>query len=301
MAITTWAATTGDWDDSKFDQAWNGPAISPAVGSLTASGTAPTLKVAYSISPGKGDIELIQSYEWNQLTATWDTVIGDWSSGPVPHVAIGTSISPAKADITLTGKTPDQGIVYTFPIANADLTLTGKVPQLSDGTIISPDKGDLEVLNSYTWNNYGGTWANAFTNWNDDAFAPTAIEEGKNQPAAGELTLTGQVPTSSENKKISISKGDLTLTGYAPSNAGISHFMNPGKADLTGLKGTLGAWNDSSDTWATISGDWLTGESVPAVGIEYNFSVDEGDLTLNSYLPVMRTRDPTYVATIIIT
>ena len=25
MAISTWAATTGDWDDAKFSQPWDGP------------------------------------------------------------------------------------------------------------------------------------------------------------------------------------------------------------------------------------------------------------------------------------
>ena len=34
MSISTWAATTGDWDDAKFSRAWNGPYINPAVGSL---------------------------------------------------------------------------------------------------------------------------------------------------------------------------------------------------------------------------------------------------------------------------
>jgi len=48
--ISTWAATTGAWEDSKFDRAWNGPFISPDEADLTLSTTAPTVGVA--MSPG---------------------------------------------------------------------------------------------------------------------------------------------------------------------------------------------------------------------------------------------------------
>ena len=302
MAITTWAATTGDWDDSKFSRAWDGPNIAPAVGSLSLSTTAPTLKIEYTISPAKADVVLIQSYEWNQLTATWDTVIGDWSSGPVPQVAIGTSISPEEADLTLTGHAPAQGIVYTFPVDNADLTVTGNIPLAGIGTTISPDKGDLEVLNSHTWDNYGGTWANATTNWNDDSFAPDAVETGKNQPDKADLTLTAYAPTKTESIGFPIPNGDLTLTGYAPP-FGTSHFRSPANADLTGLGSTAGNWDDSTDTWATISGNWGTGELAPTVGVTYTFSIDEADdLTIlpkdGPAWPLVK--DPNYISQIIL-
>jgi len=210
MAITTWAATTGDWDDSKFSRAWDGPNIVPAVGSLSLSATAASLTLVHNISPEKGDIEVIQSYEWNQLTTTWATTLGTWESGPVPSVVVGTVITPDKADLSLSTVAPTQGIIYTFPIT----------------------------------------------------------------------------------------KGDLTLTGYAPA-FGQSHFMSPANADLTGL-GTRGPWNDSSDTWATISGNWLTGELTPAAGITYTFPIDEGDVTLSGYSPVKIKKDPTYLANVIV-
>jgi len=298
MAITTWAATTGDWDDSKFDRAWDGPNIAPAVGSLSLSTTAPAFKIEYTISPAKADVVLIQSYEWNQFTEDWQDVIGDWSSGPVPHVAIGEADAPAKADLTLTGHAPAQGIVYTFPIGKGDLTVTGKIPQLADGTIISPDKGDLEVLNSHTWNNYGGTWATATTNWNDDSFAPDAVETAKNQPAVGELTLTPHAPTRTESIGFPIPKGDLTLTGYAPRNAGISHSRSPDKADITGLSSAT--WDNYGGTWAESSDNWGVGTLSPTVGITYTFPIDEADLTLSGYGPVRVIKDPTHISTIIV-
>ena len=211
MAITTWAATTGDWDDSKFSRAWDGPNIAPAVGSLSLSTTAASLTLGHNISPEKGDIQTIQSYEWNQLTTTWVTTLGTWESGPVPSVVVGIVISPSEADLSLSSYAPAQGIVYTFPIA----------------------------------------------------------------------------------------KGDLTATGYAPA-FGQSHFMSPANADLTGL-GTRGAWNDSSDTWATISGNWLTGELTPTAGVTYIFPIDEAEtLTLDGYGPVKIKKDPTYLANIIV-
>jgi hypothetical protein len=45
MSITTWAATTGDWDDAKFSQAWNGPVALPAKADLTLSSSAPAAGV----------------------------------------------------------------------------------------------------------------------------------------------------------------------------------------------------------------------------------------------------------------
>ena len=112
MAITTWAATTGDWDDSKFDRGWDGPSISPAVGSLSLSSTAPSVTLEINLSVGNADLELIQSYEWNQFTESWQDVIGDWSSGPVPHVAVSDPRNPEKADLTLSGSIPRSGIDY---------------------------------------------------------------------------------------------------------------------------------------------------------------------------------------------
>ena len=299
MAITTWAATTGDWDDSKFDRAWDGPNIAPAVSSLTLSSTAPGGGASYFISVGNASLEIIQSYEWDQMgAATWNDTTYSWNTGPSPNVNIGTGISPAKGDLTLTGQAPAQGIVYTFPVANADLTVTGKIPEAADGTIISPDKGDLEVLNSHTWNNYGGTWAAATTNWNDDSFAPDAVETAKNQPAVGELTLTPHAPRRTESIGFPIPKGDLTLTGYAPP-FGASHFRSPAKAALTGLSSST--WDNYGGTWAAASDSWGVGTLSPEVGITYTFPIDEGDITLSGYSPVKVKKDPTYIADIIAT
>jgi hypothetical protein len=119
-------------------------------------------------------------------------------------------------------------------------------------------------------------------------------------PAKADLSLATYAPASGIIYTFPVAKGDLTATSYAPA-FGTSHFITPSKGDITGLKGTAGTWNDSSDTWATISGTWLTGELIPTVGITYTFSIDEGDLTVSGYKPGKVTKDPSYLATIIIT
>jgi len=277
MAITTWAATTGDWDDSKFDRAWDGPSISPAVGSLTASGTVPTFKISYSISPGKADIELIQSYEWDQLTTSWVDTPGTWTSGPVPSVAISDPRTPAKADLSLVTYAPAQGIIYSFPVDKGDLALTGKIPFAGEGITISPDKGDIEIVQTYSWENYGGTWANSVTDWEYVPGVPDAVEEGKNQPAVAELTLTGQVPTAAESIGFPVGKGDLTLSSASPPH-GISHVRSPANASLTGLGTT--SWADTSGDWNSSSDTWGEGTLSPIFGVTYKFPIDSGDMLL---------------------
>ena len=44
MAITSWIAAGGDWEDPQYERAWDGPAISPAKGDLTLSSSIPTRK-----------------------------------------------------------------------------------------------------------------------------------------------------------------------------------------------------------------------------------------------------------------
>ena len=70
MSISTWAATTGDWDDAKFSRAWNGPYINPAVGSLALTGHAPSDSTNFNIAVGNASLELVQTYDWENVTGT---------------------------------------------------------------------------------------------------------------------------------------------------------------------------------------------------------------------------------------
>jgi hypothetical protein len=188
MSISTWAATTGDWDDAKFSRAWNGPYINPAVGSLALSASIP----------------------------------------------ISTS-----------------GIKRTP--ANGSLAFTGQVPISATGYFISVDNGTL--------------------------------------------TLSTEKPV---NPALYVPSGALTLTGQVPvSKSGI--MISPAKGDLTGL--SLGTtWDESTSTWATVSGNWDTGTLPPSAGITYTFTIDSaGDLVLTPYDPEFPiVADPTFIPSIFI-
>ena len=188
MSISTWAATTENWDDSKFSRAWAGPFINPAVGSLALSASVP----------------------------------------------ISTS-----------------GIMRA--VGNASLALTGQVPISTTGYYISVDNVTLTL--------------SAEKPVNPALYVP-----------AGALTLTGQVP---------VSKSGIIIS--------------PAKGDLTGL--SLGQyWDESSSTWATISGNWDTGTLPPSAGITYIFTIDSaGNLVLTPYDPEWPlVRDPKFIPSIFI-
>ena len=56
MSISTWAATSGDWDDAKFSRAWAGPFINPAVASLALSASIPISTSGIMRTPANGSL-----------------------------------------------------------------------------------------------------------------------------------------------------------------------------------------------------------------------------------------------------
>ena len=298
MSITTWAATTGDWDDSKFSRAWDGPGMSPAKGDLTLSSSIPTFGQEFFISPGVANLELLQSYEWDQLTTSWIATPGTWSSGPVPQVAVGSSVSPDKADLTFTAYSPESGIMYDFRIDASTLTLTGVLPAAGEGFTISPDNATLTILQTYSWDNYGGTWAASSDDWDVVPFVPTAIETGQNQPDAGSLTLTGIAPSRTIQQLWYVPSASLALTGFVPADMTGYNFI-PDAASLTGFGTT--SWEDTTGTWASSSDTWGEGTLTPIVGVTYIFVIDpQGNLVFTPYEPGWPlVSDPTYISEII--
>jgi len=299
MAITTWAATTGDWDDAKFSRAWDGPGMSPDKVDLTLSGSVPVSGQEFFISPGVANLELLQSYEWDQLTTSWIATPGTWDSGPVPQVAVGTGISPDKADLTFTAYSPASGIMYDFRITAPTLTLTGQLPVDGEGFTISPDNATLTILQSYTWDNYGGTWAASSDDWDVVPFVPSAVETGKNEPDAGSLTLTGVAPSRTIQQLWYIPSASLALTGFVPKDI-TGHNFIPDNADLTGLGTT--SWADFSGDWASTSDTWGEGTLFPTVGVTYTFTIDSsGNLVFTPYEPQWPyVGQPKYIPEIII-
>ena len=299
MAITSWTASGGDWNDAQYQRAWDGPAISPAKGDITLSSSAPSGGLEFFISPGVANLEIVQSYEWDQLTSSWVDSTGDWSTGPVPQMAVGTDTSVDKADLTFTAYAPETGIFYKFVITASTLTLTGKVPANGEGFVISPDNASIEIVQTYSWANYGGTWANSSDNWNVAPFVPTAVETGQNQPDAGSLTLSGSVPDWNLSQLWYVPSGSMALTGFLPLST-TGHIFTPDKADLTGLGTT--SWADTSGDWASSSDKWGAGTLTPIAGVTYTFTIDSsGNLVFTPYesgWPLVR--DPKYIAEIII-
>jgi len=299
MAITTWTAAGGDWEDPQYERAWDGPAISPAKGDLTLSTVLPTFKREFFISPDVANLEIVQSYEWDQLTSSWVNSTGDWSSGPVPQMAVGTNTSVDKADLTFTAYSPDIGRMYNFVITASTLTLTGKVPANGEGFVISPDNASIEIVQTYSWANYGGTWAASSDNWDNANFIPTAVETGQNQPDAGSLTLTGSSPDFRLSQLWYVPSGSLALTGFVPTEVA-GHIFTPDAANLTGLGPT--SWADTSGNWVSSSDIWGTGTLSPTAGVTYTFTIDSsGNLVFTPYEPQWPyVGDPNYIAEIII-
>ena len=278
MSISTWAATTGDWDDSKFSRAWNGPYISPAKGDLTTSLFAPGYGISYGFPVAKGDLTL---------------------TGSVPVLAEHLPDQPDKATLTFTAYSPIAGITYTFNVTASTLTLTGYAPVDGRGFVISPENASIEIVQTYNWNNYGGTWAASSDNWDVIPFVPDAVETGQNQPDAGSLAFTGIAPSRTIQKLWYVPSGSMTITGLAPVlKAG--HIITPDSVELTGLGTT--SWADTSGTWASSSATWGTGTLTPEVGVTYIFTIDSaGNLVFIPYeIEWPYIRDPNYIAEVII-
>jgi len=299
MSITSWTAAGGDWNDAQYQRAWDGPAISPTKGDLTLSSSVPSFGQEFFASPGVANLEIVQSYEWDQLTSSWVDSTGDWNSGPTPQMAVGTTVSVDKANLTFTAYAPDTGIFYKFVITAPTLTLTGYAPIDGTGFVISPDNASIEIVQTYSWDNYGGTWAASSDDWDVAPFVPSAVETGQNQPDAGSLTLTGSVPDFNLAQLWYVPSGSLTLTGFVPLSIS-GHIFTPDSANLTGFGTT--PWNDASGTWASSSDTWGAGTLSPNAGVTYTFTIDSsGNLVFTPYEPEWPlVSDPDYIAEVIL-
>jgi hypothetical protein len=172
MSISTWAATTGDWDDAKFSRAWNGPYINPAVGSLALSASIPISTSGIKRTPANGSLAF---------------------TGQVPISTTGYYISVDNGTLTLSAEKPVNPALY---VDTATLTLTGQLPVSTSGIMISPAKGDLTGLSlGTTWDESTSTWATVSGNWDTGTLAPIAgVTYNFTIDSAGNLVLTTYDP-----------------------------------------------------------------------------------------------------------
>jgi hypothetical protein len=177
MAISTWAATTGDWDDSKFSQPWDGPIITVDAGAATTSSSIPIASEGSIAYPAKGDTVL---------------------AGKVPIASEGKKISPSYTTTTLSTTAPSVEILrlYYVPTASPGLSLSGKENLAVTGHAAFPDSANMYFNPyEYQWDNYVGAWEDATLSW--DQFVNTAPTVGQTRsptPDVGTLVLAGQAP-----------------------------------------------------------------------------------------------------------
>ena len=172
MSISTWAATTGDWDDSKFSRAWNGPYINPAVASLALSASVPISTSGIKRTPANGSLAF---------------------TGQVPISATGYFISVDNGTLTLSAEKPVNPALY---VPAGSLTLTGQVPISKSGVMISPAKGDLTGLSlGEIWSESSSTWTTVSGNWDTGTYPPIfGVTYTFTIDSAGNLVLTPYDP-----------------------------------------------------------------------------------------------------------
>ena len=197
MSISTWAATTGDWDDSKFSRAWNGPYINPAVASLALTGYAPSDSTRFNISVGNASLELIQTYDWANVPGQWNTADWDWDQNPiVPTISIETVITPDGVSLTLTASIPSVDELHHTVIPVASLALTGYAPTELAGHLFYPDAASLTGLSlGDAWDEVSGTWAASSDTWGEGTLTPLfGVTYIFSIDSAGNLVLTPYDP-----------------------------------------------------------------------------------------------------------
>ena len=172
MSISTWAATTGNWDDSKFSRAWAGPFINPDVASLALSSSIPISTSGIMRTVGNASLAF---------------------TGQIPISTTGYFISVDNGTLTLSAEKPVNPALYV-PVGS--LTLTGQVPVSKSGVMISPAKGDLIGLSlGETWSESSSTWATVSGNWDTGtSFPSVGITYTFTIDSAGNLVLTPYEP-----------------------------------------------------------------------------------------------------------
>lgn len=207
------------------------------------------------------------------MARDWFNAVGDWNSN--------TESWEGEAE---------------FP-AKADLTLTGHIPQRSLGTVIIPSVGAVEIISTYSWETYGGTWAAATTDWETNPSIPLVTVGLNELPGYATLTITGFGPDVDIKRLYYVPSASMTTTLYIPyAFAGHMAFPGAGTLDLNPDKvvwdNWVGDWDSATETWNSLV------DTRPSVDQTFSFDPTTGELVLAGQQPDPQHRAPKFLPSV---
>lgn len=163
--------------------------LSPSLGDLSLSASAPTVEIDLPLEPGVADLTLTTTaaeLDLNITTPVVDLVL----DSQAPGVAVGRDITPGVGDLAL----DSQALSLDFGLTPSlvDLVLSSVAPTISTGFDLSPPRVDLSL----------------------DSQAPV-LGDNLNLSQA-DLTLEGFAPSLGDSVSISVGQADLALSTTAP-------------------------------------------------------------------------------------
>ena len=132
-----------------------------------------------------------------------------------------------------------------------------------------------------SWSSVTESWGSAVGNWGSVGY----------EPAVANLVLTGYGP----NNPLSIGVGtaDLAVTGSIPIWVIDMPHPVPASADLA-LTGYAPLTVENIPIFPP-KGDITISSAAPGVGISYYFTIENGELVLNSTQPIIVHRNPQFL------
>ena len=157
------------------------------------------------------------------------------------------------------------------------------------------------------------TWAANTYNWDT---IPYAWDDQLFYPAASSLALSGQIPVSKHGHIPYPSYVTLTIGGFVPTmDVSYAPSIGVGTLSISGsspvfakgvfrivpegtLSFSLRQWDETSDTWAAVSGTWASYGMAPLVGQTHTYDPETGIFTITGQDVGMIRKDPTWKPTV---
>ena len=292
-----WFNAVGDWNSNT--ESWEGEAEFPAKADLSLTGHKPQRSAGESRVPAAGSATFVTTYPWDLVSGTWADASGTWATPAinVPSVAVGTVIEITKGTITLSTVAPTLGIDHFALPAKGDLTSSSVAPAAGLGKVIIPSVGAMEIISTYSWETYGGTWAAATTDWETNPSIPLVTVGLNELPGYSTLTITGFGPDVDIMRLTYVPSASMTTTLYIPyAFAGHMAFPGAGTLDLNPDKivwdNWVGDWDSATETWNSLV------DTRPSVGQTFTFDPTTGELVLAGQDPDIQHRAPKFLPSV---